>query len=62
MDETRTEDIPQVSEEENNLLTALYTDEELRKLFSQWNIKKPQVRMDSQLSFTSTFGMSSKVT
>jgi hypothetical protein len=31
MDETRTEDIPQVSIEENNLLTAEYSEEEVRK-------------------------------
>jgi hypothetical protein len=31
MDETRTDDIPQVSTEENNLLTATYLEEEVRK-------------------------------
>ena len=31
MDETRTDDIPQVSDEENNLLTAPYSEEEVRK-------------------------------
>jgi hypothetical protein len=30
MDESRTDDIPQVSIEENNLLTAEYSEEELR--------------------------------
>jgi hypothetical protein len=32
MDETRTEDIPQVSLEENGLLMAPYSKEEVRKL------------------------------
>ena len=31
MDESRTDDIPQVSDEENNLLTAPYSEEEVRK-------------------------------
>ena len=31
MDESRTDDIPQVSYEENNLLTAPYSEEEVRK-------------------------------
>jgi mannosylglycoprotein endo-beta-mannosidase len=40
MDETRTEDIPQVSEEENNLLTALYTEEEVKKAVFQMEHNK----------------------
>jgi hypothetical protein len=31
MDEARTEDIPQVSADENGLLTAPYTEEEVKK-------------------------------
>ena len=31
MDESRTDDIPQVSDEENSLLTAPYSEEEVRK-------------------------------
>jgi hypothetical protein len=40
MEETRTEDIPQVSEEENNLLTALYTEEEVKKAVFQMEHNK----------------------
>ena len=32
MDESRTDDIPQVSDEENSLLTAPYSEEEVRKV------------------------------
>jgi hypothetical protein len=35
MDESRTDDIPQVTIEENNLLTALYTEEEVKKAVFQ---------------------------
>jgi hypothetical protein len=33
MDETQTDDIPQVSLEENALLTAEYSEDEVRKAF-----------------------------
>ena len=35
MDETRTDDIPQVSDEENVLLTAPYSEEEVKKTVFQ---------------------------
>ena len=35
LDETRTEDIPQVSQAENNFLTSPYTEEEVRKAVFQ---------------------------
>jgi hypothetical protein len=42
MDETRTDDIPQVSIVENNLLTAPYSEEELKKaVFQMENNKAP---------------------
>jgi hypothetical protein len=47
MDESRTDDIPQVSIEENNLITAKYSEEELGKLFFKWSIIKHRVRMVS---------------
>jgi hypothetical protein len=40
MDETRTADIPQVSIEENNLLTALYSEEEVKKAIFQMEYNK----------------------
>ena len=40
MDESRTEDIPQVSEEENNHLTAPYTEEEVKKAVFQMEHNK----------------------
>jgi hypothetical protein len=41
LDECRTDDIPQVFEDENRLLTAPYTEDEVRKRFSKWSIIKP---------------------
>jgi hypothetical protein len=35
LDETRTDDIPQVSIEENDLVIAEYLEEEVRRLFSK---------------------------
>jgi hypothetical protein len=35
MDESRTDDIPQVTVEKNNLLTVLYTKEEVKKVLFQ---------------------------
>jgi hypothetical protein len=40
MDETRTEDIPQVTFEENALLTAEYSEEEVRKAVFQMEHNK----------------------
>jgi hypothetical protein len=40
MDESRTDDIPQVSIEENNLLTAEYSEEEVRKAIFQMEHNK----------------------
>jgi hypothetical protein len=40
MDESRTDDIPQVSALENNLLTALYTEEEVMKAIFQMEHNK----------------------
>jgi mannosylglycoprotein endo-beta-mannosidase len=40
MDETQTEDIPQVSIEENNLLTAVYSEEEVRRAIFQMEHNK----------------------
>jgi hypothetical protein len=40
MDESQTDDIPQVSMEENNLLTAEYSEEEVRKAIFQMEHNK----------------------
>jgi hypothetical protein len=40
MDESRTADIPQVSVEENNLLTAPYSEEEVKKTIFQMEHNK----------------------
>jgi hypothetical protein len=40
MDESRTDDIPQVSVEENNFLTALYTEDEVKKAVFQMEHNK----------------------
>jgi hypothetical protein len=67
MDESRTDDIPQVSIEENNFLTVLYTEDEvkkmkLRRLFSKWNTTKPRVQMASQPNFIKYSGRLSSMT
>jgi hypothetical protein len=50
MDESRTDDIPLVSDEENSHLTAPYTEEEVIKWSSKWNTTRPHDRIDSQRS------------
>ena len=40
MDESRTDDIPQVSDEENGLLTAPYSEEEVKKAVFQMEHNK----------------------
>ena len=40
MDESRTDDIPQESDEENSLLTAPYTEDEIRKAVFQMEHNK----------------------
>jgi hypothetical protein len=51
LDESRTDDIPQVSDEENSLLTAPYSKDEVKKgRFFKWNTIKRLVRMVSQQS------------
>jgi hypothetical protein len=56
MDEARTDDIPQVSMEENALLTAEYTEEEVKNAtFSKWNTTKHQVWMVFELKFYQIF-------
>jgi hypothetical protein len=42
MDETQIDDIPQVSAEENNFLTAQYSEEEVRKAIFQMEHNKAQ--------------------
>jgi hypothetical protein len=59
LDETRTEDIPQVSTENDSLIDE-YSEEEVRKVISKWNTIKHQDPMVSQLGFTKLFGILSK--
>jgi hypothetical protein len=63
MDESQTSDIPQVSVEENNLLTAAYSEEgKYRRHFSKWDTTKPLVLMGSLPSFIKLFGIVSSWT
>src|SRR3954471_4855673 len=57
MDETRTEDIPQVSNEENTFLNSPFTEEEIKKAFSKWSIIRHLGQMAFLLTFINTFGM-----
>jgi hypothetical protein len=56
LDETLTNDIPQVSIEENGLLTAPYSEDEVQKAISKWNTIKHRVRMVFLMSFTKPSG------
>jgi mannosylglycoprotein endo-beta-mannosidase len=62
MDESRTDDIPQVSVEENNLLTAEYSEEEVRKAIFQMEHNKAPGPDGFQRSSTRLFGILSKWT
>jgi hypothetical protein len=61
-DETRTNDIPQVSQAENDFLTSLYTEEEVRKVAFQMEHNKALVLIAFQLNFIRIYGMSSSLT
>jgi mannosylglycoprotein endo-beta-mannosidase len=54
-DESRTDDIPQVSIEENNLLTAAYTEEEVRKVVFLMEHNKAPGPDDFLAEFYQTF-------
>ena len=56
MDETLRDDIPQVSKEENEVLTARFIEEEIKKQFLIWNITRLLVRMVFPLNFITSFG------
>jgi hypothetical protein len=60
MDETQTDDIPQVSIEENPLLTVVYSEDEVKRLFSKRNTTRHQVCMVSLLIFIRISGILSK--
>jgi hypothetical protein len=62
MDETRTDDIPQVIVEENNLLTALYNVEEVKKDVLQMEHNKAPGPVGFSAEFTITFGKLSNLT
>jgi hypothetical protein len=56
MVETRTDDIPQISEEENALLTVDFSEEEVLKPYLKWNITNRRGRMGFPRSFINDFG------
>jgi hypothetical protein len=58
-DESRTDDIPQVLDEENNLLTAPYSKDEVRKVVFKKKKTRLLILMASRLSSIRTFRMSS---
>jgi hypothetical protein len=60
MDETLTDDIPQVSIEDNNLLTAVYMEEEVRKAIFQMGHNKARGPNGFPAEFYQTFGILSK--
>ena len=62
LDESQTEGIPQVSEEENAFLTSPFTEEEVRKAVFAMEHNKAQVRMASQRNIINITGMSSSLT
>jgi hypothetical protein len=57
MDESRMEDIPQVTQEENDILVALILRRRLRKRSSSWNTIRRQDRMVSWMNFFSLSGI-----
>jgi len=62
LDESQTIDIPQVSQAENEFLTASFTEKEIRDAVFAMEHNKAPGQMASQLSFIKSFGMSSKWT
>jgi hypothetical protein len=52
MDTSLTDDIPQVTAEENHILVGQFTKEEVRKRYFRWNIIKDRDHMVSRWSFT----------
>ncbi len=60
--ESKIDDIPQVSQLENEALTQEFTENEIKRQFSKWNTTRLRVLMDFQLSFTKCFGMLLKPT
>jgi mannosylglycoprotein endo-beta-mannosidase len=62
LDETQTDDIPQVSVEENNFLTAEYSEKEVRKAIFQMEHNKAPGPDGFPAEFIKPFGTLSKVT
>jgi hypothetical protein len=60
MDETQTDDIPQDSVEENNLLTAEYSEEEVRNAIFQMENNKAPGSNGFPAEFTKPFGRISR--
>ena len=60
-DESRIDDIPQVSQSENKFLRLLSLKRRFEMQFSQWNVIKLQVPMASRLNSINSFGALSRV-
>lgn len=51
------DDIPQVSETDNEILASAFTEKHIKKEYFKWNTTKPRGLIVSQLSFTKPFGV-----
>jgi hypothetical protein len=52
LDEERRDDIPQVSEEENMVLMANFSEQKVKKRYYKWNIINHQAEMGFRLNST----------
>ena len=50
LEEDRIQDIPQVTQEDNEVLTSEFTESEVKNLYSRWNTTRLQVLMASRLN------------
>ena len=62
LDESHTEDVPQINEEENKLLIDEFTEKEVREAIFQMKHNKARVLMASWQNSFKCFGLSSKMT
>jgi len=56
LEEDRIQDIPQVTQEDNELLTSEFTESEVKNLYSRWNTTRLQVLMASRLNSIKSSG------
>jgi hypothetical protein len=57
LDEERRDDIPQVSEEENMVLMANFSEQEVKRRYYKWNIINHQAEMGFRLNSNKCFTM-----